>query len=108
MKKDENKVIILIADVTPEIIAAWKKEHEAIFEIIVEDKRCFLRSPDRKIMSQASIVGAQNPMAFNEYILEKCWLAGDEEIKTVDSYFMGASGQLSEVLNLKEASIKKH
>lgn len=102
-----NKVNIKASEVTAEMIAKWKELHEAIFKIAVEDKSCYLHSPTRKVMGQASIVGSQNPMAFNEFILDKCWLAGDEEIKLEDSYFMAASGQLSEVLNFKEATLEK-
>ena len=102
-----KKMNIASSEVTPELIEAWKTEHEAIFKIVVEDKACYLHSPNRKTLSEASVVGAQNPMAFNEYILEKCWLAGDEEIKTKDSYFLAASGQLAEILNFKEATLEK-
>ncbi len=93
--------------VTKDQIAQWKQDFEAVFKIVVEDKTCYLHSPNRKALSAASVIGAQNPMAFNEYILDKCWLAGDEEIKTKDSYFLAASGQLAEILNFKEATLEK-
>lgn len=96
-----------MSEITQEQIDAWKEKHEAVFKLSVEDKVAYLRSPDRKTLSFASKVGAQDPMKFNEYILENCWLAGDEEIKTKDSLFMSASGQLSNIIQIAESSLEK-
>jgi hypothetical protein len=92
---------------TPEQIEEWKKKHGSIFELTVEDKSCLVRKPTLKELSAASAVGQKDPFAFNRVILTNCWLAGDEEIKTNDDYFLAASGQLGAVIEVKEAAIKK-
>ena len=93
--------------VTQEQIDAWKAKFKNIFKITVEDKVCYLKAPDRKTLSFASSVGTKDPIKFNEILLKNCWLAGDDEIKTDDTYFMSAATQLSELIEIKEAKLEK-
>lgn len=88
-------------------IAEWKKKHGEVFMITVEDKTAYIRKPDRKDLAHATAVGANNPFAFNETILNNCWLGGDEDVKTNDDYFLAVSGQLDKVIEIKDAEIKK-
>ncbi len=88
-------------------IKEWKNKYGDVFEVLVEDKKCYLRKPDRKILGLATSVGQKNPMKFNEVILHNCWLAGDEEIKTDDDYFLGVGAKLETLIQIKEAEIKK-
>jgi hypothetical protein len=92
---------------TQEQIDAWKKKHGQVFKIEVEDKVCFLKKPDRKTISAASAIGQKNPIKFAETILQNCWLAGDEEIKEDDDYFFAVSGELDQLLEFKNAELKK-
>ena len=46
-------------------------------------------------------------MKYNEIILANCWVAGDEEIKTDDAYFLGVSGVLGDLIDIKKANLKK-
>ena len=46
-------------------------------------------------------------MKYNEIMLRNCWLAGDEEIKTDDALFLGVSAKLGELIDIKEAELKK-
>ncbi len=92
---------------TTEQLAIWKKEYGEFFEISIEDKICYLKKPDRKALSFASQVGS-DPMKFNESILKNCWLAGDEEILTNDSFFLAASTKLDQVIEFKKAELVKH
>lgn len=93
--------------ITQEQIQAWKQKHGQVFRIVVEDKECYLKAPDRKVMSFATSMGANEPIKFNEMILNQCWLGGDEEIKTNDSYFFGASAQLAGIIEVKTATLEK-
>ena len=98
---------IPLDQVTPDMIEAWKSQYDQVFKIKVEDKAAILRSPSRQELSYASKAGATDPMKFNEVILKECWLAGDEEIQTKDSYFMGASGVLDKIIGIKQAELEK-
>lgn len=93
--------------ITSKQIEAWKKQHGDIYEIIVEDKKCYLKSPDRKTLSYAMTVGQNKPIELAEAILNNCWLGGDEEIKLNDQYFFAAASKIDELIQLKQAEIKK-
>jgi len=93
--------------VSKEQIQEWKAKYDDVYKVVVDDKVCYLRSPDRKTLSYAGSVGKTDPVKFNEIILKACWLAGDEEIKTVDKYFLGVSAKISEIIEVKEAKLEK-
>ncbi len=90
---------------TKEQIAEWKRKHGELFEITVEGKSCILHRPTRQDLSYASVV--KDPIKISETMLNQLWVAGDEEIKTDDSLFLAAIQKMQEVLEVKEAAIKK-
>ena len=92
---------------TPEQIAAWKQEHGEVHEVEVEDHFCYLKNPSRKVLGYASTAGKQNPIKFNEIMLAGCWVGGDEKMKTDDSLFLAVGSVLQELVQVKEATIKK-
>jgi len=67
----------------------------------------YLKKPNRKALGAAAVVGKADPMKYNEILLNNCWIEGDEKIKTDDSLFLGVSAQLAELIEIKEASLKK-
>lgn len=94
-------------EITKEQIAEWKAKHGDIFKIKVEDKVAYLKKPSRKALGYASVAGKDNPLKFNEVLLNDCWLGGDEEIKTNDSLFLSISSKLSELIEVKEVELEK-
>jgi hypothetical protein len=92
---------------TKEQIQEWKTKHGYVFCIEVDGKGCYLRVPTRAELGFAAESAKTNPLNFNEVILRECWLDGDEEIKTDDNLFLSVSGKLSEMIEIKEAQIKK-
>jgi hypothetical protein len=107
-KTNEKTVAVTSgSEVTEQQIEQWKKQHGDVYLIEVDGRKAYLRPADRKTISYATAVGAKDPMAFNEALIQNCWLGGDEEIKTVDALFMGASAVLHELIEVKTASIKK-
>ena len=90
---------------TEEQIAELKKKHGALYEISVGEKSCIVRKPNRKDLSYVSVV--KDPIKMSETLLNRLWVAGDEEIKTDDSLFMAVVNRMDEVLKVKEAEIKK-
>lgn len=93
--------------ITPEQIEVWKKKHGDVFCVTVSDKVAYLKRPDRKTLGAAAVVGKSDPMKYNEILLNNCWLAGDEEIRTDDALFLGVSAKLGELVEIKEAELKK-
>lgn len=94
-------------DFTKERIDELKSKHGEIFKISVDGKSCLLRKPNRKELSYASAVGKEHPLKFNEYIMNACWLDGDEEIKTNDTLFLSASAKIADIIEIKEAELEK-
>lgn len=90
---------------TKEQIKEWKAKHGELFEITVEDKNCILHRPTRKDLSYASAV--KDPIKMSEVMLNALWVDGDEEIKEDDSLFLAAIQKMQEILEVKEAEIKK-
>ena len=90
-----------------EQIKEWKKRHGEIFRIDIDGKSCYLKRPSRKALGYASVAGKNDPLKFNEVILNDCWLGGDEEIKTNDALFLGVAAKIGELIELKEASLVK-
>lgn len=93
-------------EITQEKIDGWKKQHGDVYLIEVEDKACVVRKPNRKDLSFAMLL-KDDPIKFNETLLNNLWVDGDEELKTNDDYFLAVSSQLGELLQIKEASLKK-
>lgn len=93
-------------EITQEKIEGWKKQHGDIYLIEVEDKACVVRKPNRKDLSFVMLL-KDDPIKFNETLLNNLWVDGDEELKTNDDYFLAVSSQLGELLQIKEASLKK-
>ena len=93
--------------ITKEQIQEWKNQYKDIFVISVEDKKVYLRTPDRKTLSYASTLATKDPLRFNEVILENCWLGGDEEMKTNDELFLAVSSKLPDLIQIKEATLEK-
>ena len=93
--------------VTKAQIEIWKKKHGEIYELIVEDKKAYLCKPDRNTLRLAFSKAATDPLGMAEVILTNCWLGGDDEIKDDNSYLVGAMSQVQEIIEMKEASLKK-
>lgn len=69
-EKENNKTI------TPEQIESWKKKWGDVFCVTVGDKMAYLKRPSRQALSAAAVVGKNDPMKYNEILLNNCWLAG--------------------------------
>lgn len=93
---------------TPERIAELKAQYpNGIYLIEADGFKAIVRSPKRQELGYAATVGKNDPLKFNEVILKKCWLEGDQEIQTDDRIFMSVANQLDTIVETTEASIKK-
>lgn len=102
---DETKQ--MVGQATPEQIEAWKEEHGEVYAIIVEDGVLYVRKPTRKDLSYASATAKNGGLDYIEALMKNCKLGGDETIITDDGKFMGASGQMASLIDIKAAAIKK-
>ncbi len=97
----------MVGQATPEQIEAWKAEHGEVFAIVVEDSVLYVRKPTRKDLSYASASAKNGGLDYIEALMKNCKLGGDETIITDDGKFMGASGQMATLVEIKAATIKK-
>lgn len=93
--------------ITPQQVEEWKKQHGDIFQLDVDGHTCYLKKPSRKVISMATTIGQNDPVKFSELMMNNCWLGGDEIIRTDDELFLSAAGKLAELIQLKEAELKK-
>ncbi len=84
------------------------------YTIEVEDKKCFLRKPDRVVFSKVlplmtSMTGEQpNMIAAGEIILRECMIGGDQEFLSDDDFILPAALKCLELFEMKQASLKKN
>lgn len=97
----------MIGAVSPEQVEAWKKEHKHVQRLMVDGHICYLRKPDRKLISYASSVGTKDPLKFNELLLKGCWLGGSMEIQTDDELFLSVCPEIGKLLETKKAELVK-
>lgn len=89
-------------------IDAWKVEHGEIFYFKVgPTKECYLKKPSRQTLSYAAVASETDPLRYNEVILEDCWLAGHEEIKTDTGLFLSISQHIPGLIEMVEVEMVK-
>lgn len=77
---------------TEEQIKAWKKQFDCkIFEFTAkqegeEDKHAYFRSITPEVLEAWKRVREKSEIQANEVLINSCWIAGDEEIKTRNEY----------------------
>ncbi len=94
-------------ELTDAEIEAFKKEFDGVYLIEVEDKKCYLHTPTRVMLDAANAASAKARSKFSEIIIKSTWLAGDKEILTDDAYFLAAASTLDDIIEYKDASLKK-
>ncbi len=104
---DKNNMETKVEKTIEQKISEWKAKHGDVFQVEVDNRVAYLKRPDRKVLGAAAVTGKSDPMKYNEVILNNCWLEGDEEIRTNDAMFLGVSAQLAEIIEIKEATLKK-
>lgn len=82
-----------------------KAKYGDVYQITVEGKSCILRKPNRKDLSYISAVN--NPVQMTETLMNQLWVEGDEEIRQNDDLFLAAAPKLVQIIQVKEAEIKK-
>jgi len=89
------------------LLAALRAKHGALYFISVEDKSGLCKKPDRKTLSAFMSVSQKDPLRANEILLKNCMLAGDAALIEDDDYFLSASAQLAELIEIKQGELKK-
>jgi hypothetical protein len=92
--------------ITAEQIEAWKKEHGQVFKYVADDKVAYLRAVDRDTYALAAAkVSSAGPGKFNDIIIERIWLAGDEELRKQNGYYFGLIEFIEELMAKKKGTL---
>lgn len=120
--QEENK---LIGEVSQEQIEKWKADPriKKVHGIITEGHICYVKHPDRNVISYAlrhatfKMSMEQNygkEMEMNmgdlykkgEAVLNNCWIGGSEEIRNDSDLWVGACISAGELVQYKNAELK--
>jgi len=112
-KPHNNKPRKLAGGITQAQLDGWKKKYDGLHKIEVEISEsekltCYLREPSRdQYGTCAMIAQKKTALAGGEYILNDCWLGGDERIKTEDKVYISAALSAMELFDFLPSSISK-
>ncbi len=111
MKTPEKEVKEVDAKIAARV-SELKKTHKEVFVISVEVSEedtaiCYLKKPDRRVISACLSIGANDPVRSDEILLAGCWIEGDERFKTEDDLFFAITPQLPKIVSFKVAELKK-
>jgi len=85
---------------------------KAAYELTIGEYKCKLSEPTRHELKIAyaklmRMTGELNLVEAGEILLNSCWISGDAEIKKNDDLFISACLKAAELIEVKEASLKK-
>jgi len=86
--------------------------HEIIIKSAKKEYKCILREPDFDVYSNAMMIlerpkGGSDRLGAGKFVIETCWLSGDEAIKVDTKLLVSASIPALELLNIWDAELKK-
>lgn len=87
----------------------FKAKYKGVYLITVDDKAALFRKPTRQHISFATAASSQgmDAIAFTESIMKNTFLEGDREILEDDDYFLPAMPVINQMVESKQAEIKK-
>lgn len=104
----------IVKEVTEAQIKALKAQYVDIFVIEVldnEDKPviAYLKKPTRQTLSAVMSKLSSDPIQANEILLRNCIIKDYSDMRIIDNdeCFMSAISSLSELIQIKQSSIKK-
>lgn len=110
--KDKSKAQVVLAagELSREEEQALKVKHGRIRKVKVKLKEggfsvCYCKYPDRDVIASAMTKRGQNRiLEAGETILDNCFVAGDDQCKSVDAIRISAAMECYELLDFLEAS----
>lgn len=97
----------LSGEVADDQIQKWKEQYGKVYKYTVDGKVAYLRAVDRTTFALgASKVSGSGPAKFNEIVIDRIWLGGDEAIRKEDNYYFGLSEFVDEFMDKKKGSLE--
>ena len=112
MENSKNKTLI-VGEATKEEIALMKKQYGDVvaLKVKVNEKEtavCYLKPVGRDVAAKAmSMYAEKQIIPTGEFIINNCWIQGDDRIKTNDKIAMAAAVQANQLVEFLESSVEK-
>lgn len=103
---ETEKTVAAKEAVTQEQIESWKRKHQKVFCYEVDGQKLYFKQPDRKTLAAASVIARNDPMKYNEFVLNNSLLGGPRELLEDDSVFYGLSQKIEELVAAKIGELK--
>tara|TARA_R100001244_G_scaffold40790_2_gene36681 strand:+ start:7282 stop:7650 length:369 start_codon:yes stop_codon:yes gene_type:complete len=92
--------------------AAQAENSNVKYQLVVENKTCYLKKLDRETLEVAlgylmPTRGNPKPITSGERIINTCWVSGDTEIRSDEDLFVTACLQAAEIIDNKSSFLKK-
>jgi len=116
MKSQEHKPpkLKIVGQATAEQISIWKKENSEVHEITVEvvpgieHGVGYLKGASRDVAARAMTMYTQSKiLETGEFIINNCWLGGDERLKSDEKIAMAAAVEANQLVEFMTSSVKK-
>lgn len=105
MAKKSNRVV------TDAQIAAWKKQHTNVAEIVVEQDgnayNCIVRKPNIDDVLAAEEFAKDDSLKQAMFLFKQCHLGGDEQFLTDDELRLSAGMEVSKMFRILKVTSKK-
>ena len=90
-----------------------EKQHEIIVKLPEgKEAKCILREPNFEVYGMAMVAGTNSTGKFNEiaagkFVLDTCWVEGDEIIKKDTKAYVSAAWEAYDLISIYTAELKK-
>lgn len=84
-----------------------RKESVLAIHVAEDQKVAYFRKPNRREVSYAMTLLANDPLAAYEAVLNSCYLEGDRELLDNDEYFIGIAPLANSLISTKTAEVLK-
>lgn len=96
------------SEVTPAQIEDWKQKYGKVFEYESADgKRCYLRQPNRRIISASSVNAGVDNLLQKELVIKNCFLGGDRTLIDEDKHFYTMANKIEIMIEVVEGTLKE-
>lgn len=98
--------------VTDEQVQSWKKQHRKVYAIEVPDRDTkevfvgYFHHPDMETMSLVNKISKADEIKSATMLFDKCWLGGDDTMKSDALVRIAATGQLDAIFRRYVGTLK--
>ena len=94
-----TKTKLTLAEVTAEVISAWKAEHGKVSMYVAADgKTDYFKSPDMQAIEASMVLASTKPLQSNLVLAKAAFLGGDVEVFEDPQHLYGLGKHLNALI----------